>query len=95
MTQIEFDAEMKQMNYDQMLQNQQFNEQKEAIDVEINNAKLQMQELRTKILALHIQKLGVQGEQKKMNQAWHDRKHQFCIAHPRESMEKAAEIGGG
>lgn len=87
MTQIEFDAAMKQFNYDQMIENQNYNDQKESIDTEINGYKLQIEELRTKILQLHIKKLAVQGEQKKMNQQWHEKKHQFCVDHPKSSME--------
>lgn len=87
MTQIEFDAAMKQFNYDQMIENQSYNDQKESIDTEINGYKLQIEELKTKILQLHIKKLAVQGEQKKNNQRWHEKKHQFVISHPKDSME--------
>lgn len=87
MTQFEFDAQMRQMNYEQMLANQQYNAQKEELDKKINDHKLAILMLRRQIQELHIQKLAIQSEQKKMNQERHEQKHQFVVAHPRESME--------
>ena len=90
MTQIEFDAQMRQMNYEQMLANQQYNDRKEDIDKEINDRRLAILSLRSEIQSFHMQKLAIQSEQKKMNQDWHEQKHQFVVAHPRESMEHVA-----
>lgn len=87
MKQIEFDAAMQQMNYDQMVANQQYNADKEELDKEINDRKLSILQLRSEIQALHIRKLALQSEQKKMNQERHAQKHQFVIDHPRTSME--------
>lgn len=87
MTQIEFDAKMQQMNYDQSVENQKYNAVKEAIDTQINDVKLQILALRSRVQELHIKKLAIQSEQKKMNQSWHDKKHQLVVEHPRESME--------
>lgn len=89
MTQIEFDAAMQQINYEQMCENQRYNDAKGEIDLQISDIKLQMLDLRSKVQSLHIKKMAVQSEQKKMNQSYHERKHQFCVAHPRQSMEDA------
>lgn len=87
MTQIEFDATMKQMNYDQMVENQKYNEEKEQLDKQINDRKLCILALRQEIQTLHIQKLSLQSWQKKMNQQMHEKKHRFCMEHPHDSME--------
>lgn len=87
MKQIEFDAAMQQMNYDQCVANQKYNADKEVIDAEINEIRLKILEQRSRIQELHIKKMALQAEQKRMNQERHAQKHQFVIDHPRTSME--------
>lgn len=87
MKQIEFDAVMQQMHYEQRIANEKYNAQKETMDAEINDLRLQILSIRSRIQEVHIKKMNLQAEQKRMNLQMHERKHEFIVANPRTSME--------